>query len=81
MWFGRLPKGGAVLSTPWAEVAMTLDPRLLDLLCCPAEEEGEPCHGPLTECPEGLRCERCGRSYPVEDGIPVLLPECGRKVL
>lgn len=58
---------------------MALDPRLLDLLCCPAEEAGAPCHGLLEERPEGLRCCRCGRIYPIEDGIPVLLPDRGRK--
>lgn len=58
---------------------MALDPRLLDLLCCPAEEAGEACHGLLEELPEGLRCRRCGRIYPIEDDIPVLLPDRGRK--
>lgn len=59
---------------------MPLDPRLLVLLCCPAEEDGVPCHGELVERPEGLLCRTCGRLYPIEDGIPVLLQEHARKV-
>lgn len=52
-----------------------LDPRLLDILCCPAQEGGEDCHGNLEERPGGLLCLKCGRLYPVEDGIPVLLQD------
>lgn len=59
---------------------MTLDPRLLDLLCCPAEENGAPCHGELTERADGLLCGKCARLYPVEDGIPVMLADHARKV-
>ena len=51
-------------------VAVQLDPQLMDILACPAED-----HGPLRS--EGdadiLVCTVCGRRYPVEDGIPVLL--------
>ena len=51
-------------------VAVQLDPQLMDILACPAED-----HGPLRA--EGgadvLVCTVCGRRYPVEDGIPVLL--------
>ncbi|HWQ09178.1 MAG TPA: Trm112 family protein [Holophaga sp.] len=54
---------------------MPLDPRLLAILCCPAEREGAPCHGDLEELPGGLRCKACGLVYPIEDGIPVMLPE------
>jgi uncharacterized protein len=54
---------------------MPLDPRLLAILCCPAEHEGTPCHGDLEELPEGLRCQACGLVYPIEAGIPVMLPE------
>ena len=52
---------------------MPLDPRLLEILCCPADEAGERCFGDLAERPEGLLCGRCRRLYPIEDGIPVLL--------
>lgn len=50
---------------------MPLDPRLLEILACPA------CHGtvrPVND-EQGLECDRCGRVYPVRDGIPVLLVE------
>jgi uncharacterized protein len=52
-----------------------LDPRLLEILCCPALEGGEDCHGTLEERPAGLLCLKCGRLYPVEDGIPVMLQD------
>lgn len=48
---------------------MSIDPRLLEMLVCPA------CRGEIE--PErdetGLECRRCGRVYPVRDGIPVML--------
>lgn len=59
---------------------MPLDPRLLDLLCCPAGENGVPCHGELTEREDGLLCGKCSRLYPVEDGIPVMLADHAKKV-
>jgi uncharacterized protein YbaR (Trm112 family) len=48
-----------------------IDPRLLEILICPA------CHGELkpVEPEEGLECKSCGRVYPVRDGIPVMLVE------
>ncbi|MBI4422216.1 MAG: Trm112 family protein [Elusimicrobia bacterium] len=51
---------------------MTLDPELLEILACPA------CKAPLEEraTPSGepsLACAACGRRYPIEDGVPVLL--------
>jgi hypothetical protein len=51
-------------------VAVQLDPQLMDILACPAED-----HGPLRaeEGTDVLKCTVCGRRYPVEDGIPVLL--------
>jgi uncharacterized protein YbaR (Trm112 family) len=52
-----------------------LDPRLLEILCCPAERDGGACHGDLEELPDGLRCRRCGLVYPVQDGIPVMLQD------
>lgn len=54
---------------------MVLDPRLLELLCCPAEEAGMACHGTLEETSSGLHCRKCGLTYPIEDGIPVMLPD------
>jgi len=51
---------------------------LMDIICCPmdkqelelhvtAEEEGEVLSGSLV-------CTECGEEYPIEDGIPNLLP-------
>ncbi len=55
-------------------IPMPLDPRLLDILCCPA------CHGDLVEKAEGLHCQGCGLLYPIEDGIPVMLVDQARQV-
>ena len=57
-----------------------IDPRLLEILCCPAEYGGAPCRGDLEERPDGLLCRTCGLLYPVEDGIPVMLQEQARQV-
>ena len=56
-----------------------LDPRLLEILCCPAEHAGAACHGDLVEGPEGLRCRKCGLTYPVQEGIPVMLQDQATK--
>jgi uncharacterized protein YbaR (Trm112 family) len=55
---------------------------LLEILCCPV------CRGPLTlaarrreaeEIVEGtLECRKCPATYPIEDGIPDLLPPAER---
>ncbi|WP_338865325.1 Trm112 family protein [Myxococcus stipitatus] len=54
-----------------------VDSGLLAVLGCPR------CKGPLEEhvAPEreALRCERCRYDWPVEDGVPQLLPELGRR--
>lgn len=46
-----------------------LDPRLAEILVCPSD------HGDLTEHLERseLECQVCGRIYPVQDGIPIML--------
>jgi len=43
----------------------------LTILACPA------CKGALTQNTDGnsLLCVSCGLSYPVRDGIPVMLPD------
>ena len=43
---------------------------LFDVLACPV------CKGDLkyTSKKEGLRCEACKFTYPIKEGIPVLLP-------
>jgi uncharacterized protein YbaR (Trm112 family) len=55
-------------------MAVQLDPQLLEILRCPS-----PDHAPLRPgTPDDadadmLTCTECGRGYPVQDGIPVLL--------
>lgn len=50
---------------------MAIDPRLLEIVVCPA------CRGEIRAVDDdrGLECAACGRVYPVRDGIPVLLVE------
>ncbi len=43
------------------------DPEFVALLACPS------CHERLASTADALRCEGCGRSYPVRDGVPALL--------
>lgn len=52
-----------------------IDQRLLEILACPACKDRPPVrlHG------EMLVCEKCGRAYPIKDGIPVMLPEVASK--
>lgn len=51
---------------------MALDAALLELLACPSED-----HAALREeTRDGavvLVCSHCGSSFPIQDGIPVLL--------
>ncbi|HEY3259904.1 MAG TPA: Trm112 family protein [Pseudonocardiaceae bacterium] len=55
-------------------MAVELDEQLLEILACPA-----PHHAPLQpgtpDDPQAdaLTCTACGRTFPVTDGIPVLL--------
>lgn len=51
---------------------MNLDPELAAMLACPDTD-----HAPLRPTEAGLVCTGCGRTYPVVDGIPVLLLESG----
>jgi len=55
--------------SPGWERSVSIDPRLLELLVCPA------CHAGIepVEDGNGLECGSCGRVYPVRDGIPVML--------
>ena len=46
---------------------MGLDPEFLKILACPV------CKKPLVEKGDTLECAACPRSYPVRDGIPVLI--------
>ncbi|GAB3296280.1 Trm112 family protein [Parasphingorhabdus pacifica] len=57
-------------------MAVVLEPRLLEILACPCPEHGALRPGSTDE-PQAdwLTCTVCGRSFPVRDGIPVLLLE------
>ncbi len=46
---------------------MITDKFLLDVIRCPA------CHGEFDVREDSLTCRECGRTFPVQDGIPVLL--------
>lgn len=53
---------------------MAIDPTLLSILACPV------CKAPLTQpADDRLLCTGCGRRYPVDDGIPVLLVEAAER--
>lgn len=55
-------------------MALDLDPALREILACPCLEHAELCNGTVAD-PEAdaLTCTACGRSFPVIDGIPVML--------
>jgi len=44
-----------------------IDKELLDILACPV------CKTPVTQDGDRLVCGKCGRRYPIRDGIPVML--------
>ena len=46
-----------------------ISPEVLSLLACPV------CHAPLAQSGSYLVCTKEGTGYPIEDGIPRLLPE------
>ena len=46
-----------------------IDQKFLEILACPACKTAVRLEG------ERLVCERCGRRYPIRDGIPVMLIE------
>ena len=50
---------------------MKLDKELLEILACPVCKEPVE----LTKDEKGLRCRKCGRIYPIRDGIPIMLEE------
>ena len=56
---------------------MAIDAQLLELLACPSDD-----HAPLREEPLGegsvLVCTHCGSTFPIQDGIPVLLVDEAR---
>ena len=48
---------------------MALDPELLSILACPVAK------APVELRGERIVCTRCGRRYPIRDGIPIMLIE------
>lgn len=46
-----------------------IDRRLLEILACPVCKEKVYLEG------ERLVCSKCGRRYPIRDGIPIMLVE------
>ena len=51
-----------------------LDPQLMEILACPCPQHAELRAGTAADPDaEALTCTACGRSFPVTDGIPVLL--------
>ena len=52
----------------------SLEPWFLEILACPVCQEGLT----LTEGGAALLCAHCSLVYPIEDGIPQLLPDSGR---
>jgi len=55
-------------------MAVHLDPQLLEILACPCPQHAELRTGTASDPDaEALTCSACGRSFPVTDGIPVLL--------
>lgn len=46
-----------------------IDPKLLEILACPV------CKTEVRLAEDRLVCVRCGRRYPIRDGIPVMLVE------
>jgi uncharacterized protein YbaR (Trm112 family) len=54
----------------------SLEPWFLEILACTRCRQKVA----LTEDGGGLLCERCALVYPIEDGIPQMLPDSGRPV-
>lgn len=55
-------------------MAVQLDPQLMEILACPCAAHGALRTGTAADPDaDALTCATCGRSFPVTDGIPVLL--------
>jgi uncharacterized protein YbaR (Trm112 family) len=48
-----------------------IDPRLMELLACPACDD----RPPVRQDGDAIICDQCGRMYPIRDGIPEMLVE------
>lgn len=44
-----------------------LDKELLEILACPD------CKGDVVEQDQKVVCTSCGKKYPIEDGVPIML--------
>ncbi|MFQ5768130.1 MAG: Trm112 family protein [Acidobacteriota bacterium] len=55
---------------------MALDPKLLEILACPACKEKVK----LQADGSGLVCDRCRLFYPIRDDIPVMLVEEAKRL-
>lgn len=72
--FDLAPVGnvGSNGSTPGGK--RTISKELLEILACPADKQPVELQGD-----DFLVCHTCGRRYPIEDGIPIMLIEEGDK--
>ena len=52
-----------------------MDKKLLDKLACPACDE----RPRVTLKDDGVHCHKCGRVYPVANGIPIMLVDKAKK--
>lgn len=50
-------------------MAEVVPKELLEILACPTDKAG------LKVGKDELICTKCGRKYPVKDGIPIMLPQ------
>ena len=50
-----------------------IDKELLSILACPA------CQGDVVLKENKIVCSKCGRKYPIKDGIPVMLVDEAEK--
>lgn len=71
--FDLAPIGGESGPGAAGGTQRTISPELLEILACPADKQ------PVELQDNFLICRTCGRRYPVEDGIPIMLIEEGDK--
>ncbi len=73
--FDLAPLGGNSPGVPALPTGAkrTISPELLEILACPSDKQPVDLHGDF------LVCHTCGRRYPIEDGIPIMLIEEGDK--
>ena len=69
-WLGHAPRlPGPDEALPGRAERMPVPDELLQILRCIE------CHEPVEQVDDALHCTGCGLRYPVEDDIPVMLPE------